>query len=85
MTPNRRLRRDEASAYLFEKHGIEHKPGTLAKLAVTGGGPAFRKAGRYPIYEPDDLDAYAATKVSEKATSTSQLRSGAERRAGRAA
>ena len=32
---------------------------TLAKYACIGGGPAFRKAGKFPIYSRDDLDAWA--------------------------
>ena len=35
------LPRGGASRYLRETWGIERKPSTLAKLAVTGGGPQF--------------------------------------------
>ena len=34
-----RLRRRDVPSYLHAKHGIETAPATLAKLAVTGGGP----------------------------------------------
>jgi hypothetical protein len=66
MSTSRPLRRVEASIYLKEMHGVEHSPKTLAKLAVVGGGPSFRLMGRFPIYEPDDLDAYVQSRLSEK-------------------
>ena len=47
----RRLRRDQAAAYIREKHGIPCSPRTLAKKACIGGGPPFRKANRVPLYE----------------------------------
>ena len=52
-------------------------PRTLAKCAVTGGGPPYRKAGRYPLYHPDDLDGWVGGKLSDPVTSTSALVSGA--------
>ena len=70
----RPLRRAEAAAYLLEKHGIQRKPATLAKLAVIGGGPVFRRAGRVPLYSPADLDEFAASITSEPVRSTSELR-----------
>ena len=77
----RPLRRNEASDYLLDRWGISRKPATLAKLACVGGGPRFRVAGRTPIYETDDLDAFAASITSPPVGSTSELR---ERRAERA-
>ena len=72
LTSSRRpLRRSEASAYLKEQHGIDRKPSTLAKLAVVGGSPPFRHAGRFPIYAPDDLDKWALSILSPKKLSTS--------------
>jgi hypothetical protein len=70
-TDTRYLRRREASAYLRERHGINRAPATLAKLAVTGGGPKFRHVGRIPIYPVEELDAYAAAITSPLRTSTS--------------
>src|SRR5437588_7323355 len=67
-------RRAAASTYLWEEWGIERAVGTLAKLAVTGGGPRFRKAGRVPLYDPADLDAWACDLLGEPVTSTSELR-----------
>jgi hypothetical protein len=71
----RPLRRTEASEYLRERHGIDHSPGYLAKLAVTGGGPRFHKVKRTPIYTLDYLDEYAAAVTSPPVRSTSEWRS----------
>ena len=67
-------RRAAASVYLRESWGVERAPGTLAKLAVVGGGPRFRKAGRIPLYAPADLDAWASGLLGEAVASTSELR-----------
>ncbi len=83
MVPNRRLCRSEASTYLLEQHGIRRAVGTLAKLAVIGGGPRFRVAGRIPIYEPPDLDDWAESILSPLVNSTSELREHRAKRAGR--
>jgi hypothetical protein len=73
MEYHRPLRRTEASTYLLDRHGISRTPATLAKLAVTGGGPPFRKANRIPIYSQADLDQWAASITSPKIRSTSEL------------
>ena len=70
------LRRGAASAYLLERWGFERPPAALAKLAVTGGGPRFRKAGRWPLYDPDDLDAWARDLIGEPRASTAEHRAG---------
>ena len=46
------LRRSDAASYITERYGFPCSRQWLAKLAVIGGGPMFRKAGRYPIYQP---------------------------------
>ena len=74
MESNSRLRRAEASEYLRDQHGINHSPGYLAKLAVTGGGPRFYKVRQTPIYTPSLLDEYAAEVTSPTVRSTSELR-----------
>jgi hypothetical protein len=66
-------RRAAASAYLRDRWGVERAPGTLAKLAVVGGGPRFRKAGRIPLYAPADLDAWASALLGKAVASTSEL------------
>lgn len=73
MPNNRPLRRAEAARYLDEVHGVGRSPQTLAKYAVTGGGPLFRRAGRVPLYMPADLDAWVASITSPPVRSTSEL------------
>lgn len=78
MTDNSRqerlLRRAEASTYLRETWNIPHSPETLAKLAVSGSGPEYRKAGRTPLYPQDGLDSYALARLSRRVRSTAELR-----------
>jgi hypothetical protein len=71
--PRRLLRRVEAAAYLSEHWGYPCSPRTLAKYAVTGGGPRFRKASRFPLYHPDELDSWIRAKLSRPVSSTSEL------------
>lgn len=66
-----RLRRAEAPAYLAEKFGVTIAVRTLAKLAVLGGGPAFRRFGRIPLYDIAELDRWALERLSEPMSSTS--------------
>ena len=47
----RYMTRAEAAKYITD-NWFPHSPKTLAKLAVIGGGPVFRKAGRVPIICP---------------------------------
>lgn len=64
--PKKPLRtRASAVDYLRENWGINRSTATLAKLASVGGGPKFRKAGRTPLYSEPDLDAWAASLLSE--------------------
>ena len=69
----RKLRRREASRYLQERYGISAKPATLAKYATLGGGPIFRRAGRFPVYDMQDLDDWAESRLSPPVRSTSEL------------
>ena len=69
----RYLRRVDAARYVIAKWGIPCSPRWLAKLAVTGGGPVYRKAGRFPIYAPEDLDAWAQMRIGKPRRSTSVL------------
>jgi hypothetical protein len=68
------LRRREAGQYLKDKYGF-CSDRALGKLATTGGGPEFRKAGPFPrspvIYERRALDAWALGKLSAPFESTS--------------
>ena len=65
------LRRKQAADYISRIWGIPTSPRTLAKLAVIGGGPPFRKAGRWPMYEPADLDSWVERRLGPKQNSTS--------------
>ena len=65
------LRRSAASAYLEQNWGIKRATATLAKSAVYGGGPPFYRAGRWPLYAPDDLDRWAAELIGRPIASTS--------------
>lgn len=73
MEPNRYLRRKAASKYLLEIHGVVRAPSTLAKYAVLGGGPIFRRIGRDPVYTPGHLDEWVASKLSGPMRSTSDV------------
>jgi hypothetical protein len=75
MTACRYLRRQEASKYLAAVWGICRSPNTLAKLAVIGGGPIFRRAGRVPLYSAEDLDNWVASRLSPPMRSTSDVAS----------
>jgi hypothetical protein len=65
------MRRKVASEYLLEEHGVSLSPATLAKLAVIGGGPSFRKDGPFPLYERPALDTFAIVRLGPLRTSTS--------------
>ena len=75
MRTHRFLRRKAASQYLEETWGVNRVPSTLAKYAVIGGGPTFRRAGRVPLYSADDLDEWVASKLSAPMRSTSDTAS----------
>jgi hypothetical protein len=70
-----RIRRDAAD-YLTEKFGAPISEGTLAKLAVRGGGPPYRMAGHVAIYEQDDLDAFGNARMGPKVLSSSDVNRG---------
>lgn len=67
------LRRKDAAQYLIERYG-HGSPRTLAKLAVIGGGPMFRRFGRIVVYDPADLDKWAQSRLSQPMASTSDVR-----------
>jgi excisionase family DNA binding protein len=57
------LNTDQAAHYV----GLSRR--TLEKMRTAGGGPRFRKHGRYVRYHIDDLDEWSAERVK---TSTSE-------------
>jgi hypothetical protein len=65
------LRRRDAANYLKGRYGWGSWQ-TLAKLAITGGGPNFHKFGRAVLYNPIELDNWARRKISGPRQSTSQ-------------
>jgi hypothetical protein len=69
--PKHFLGRADAAIYVTDRYGFPCSRQWLAKLAVVGGGPVFRKAGRYPIYKPDDLDRWAQARIGPVQHSTS--------------
>lgn len=68
------FRRHKAAEYLLDRYGA-YTTETLAKLASVGGGPRFRKIGRFPVYTRDDLDAWAHARMSPPVSSTAELSS----------
>jgi hypothetical protein len=71
--PARPLRRSEAATYIRDRWGYPCSRATLAKLAVVGSGPVFRRAGRFPIYDPLELDKWVRARVSRPVRSTAEL------------
>jgi hypothetical protein len=71
MSSPKYLRRKPAAQYLREHWGLPCSHNTLAKLAVIGGGPMYRRAGRIPLYSIEDLDRYAEEKLGKQVCSTS--------------
>jgi hypothetical protein len=63
------LRRKDAAQYLRDKFGWGSWQ-TLAKLAVTGDGPFFRKFGRAVLYDPKDIDDWAMGRLGAQTRST---------------
>jgi hypothetical protein len=57
----------------MQNWGVNCAHGTLAKYAVIGGGPVFRRIGRVPLYSTDDLDAWVQSRLSGPMRSTSDV------------
>lgn len=72
MSESTYLRRNQATEYLRERVGY-FGDDMLAYLACKGGGPMFRKFGRYPMYTREDLDAWLEERMSRPVRSTSEL------------
>lgn len=73
MTTPKFLRRADAALHVRETWGVPCSAKWLAKLAVIGGGPVYRKAGRTPIYAISDLDLWAEARISAPRRSTSDV------------
>lgn len=57
------MRRKDAANYLKSRYGVGSSR-TLAKLAVTGGGPIMTKIGGAACYLKDDLDDWARSRMT---------------------
>lgn len=75
MTLPRYRRRDEAAEYVKSRWGQPCSRSLLAHLAMSGDGPVFRYAGRFPVYTETDLDDWARGRIGEPRRSTSDARS----------
>ncbi|WP_374571960.1 helix-turn-helix domain-containing protein [Phenylobacterium sp.] len=64
------LTRVEAARFLKSTLGYPISTSSLAKLAVTGGGPPFKSFGRRVLYAPEELEAWAYAR-SRRRRSTS--------------
>ena len=56
------LAREPDKTFLNTKEAADFlglKPNTLEKMRVYGGGPEYRKHGRYVRYHIDDLNAWS--------------------------
>jgi len=62
--PARLLRRADAAEYVRTRYGFPCSKQWLAKLVTTGGGPVYMKAGKFPVYAVEDLDAWAQARLS---------------------
>jgi hypothetical protein len=68
------LRRDDAAAYVRQKHKIGCTAGYLAKLASVGGGPVFHRLhNRWAVYTEEDLDSWALSRISGPMRKASDL------------
>lgn len=76
MSPQRRLRRSEASEYINKAWGLSYKANTLAKLATIGGGPPYELFGRWPVYLEAELDKWVEDRLSDLQSSTSDKKRG---------
>jgi hypothetical protein len=69
-----RLTRHHVPAYLLNRWGLRCSHSTLARLAVNGGAPAFRKTGRDVYYDISALDAWAQQKLGPAAETAAEHR-----------
>jgi hypothetical protein len=69
--PETLLRRGDA-AHALREAGFPIARATLATLASRGGGPAYRRFGRVPLYKWSDLLYWAQSRLSAPMRSTSE-------------
>lgn len=61
------LDRSQAAAYCRAR-GLRLSKATLEKWAQRGAGPTVRKFGRWPVYSPQELDAWIASRLAQPKT-----------------
>jgi len=66
------LTRRQAAEYLTSK-GFPVSWKYFQKLATVGGGPIYQRFGNHALYTPENLDAWAAARLSEPRSSTSEV------------
>src|SRR5215217_1806387 len=71
----RLLRRAEAAKHVRERHNIPCEPSSLRTLAHNGKGPPFKKVGRFPLYDPHDIDAWVLAFEPEGSVNIGAVRS----------
>jgi hypothetical protein len=76
-------RRKPAAKFIRDKYAQPVTDSLLAKLAIYGGGPPFRKIGGEAIYEEGDLDLWAKGRIGPKVHSTAELTVGRTKSKGR--
>jgi len=62
------LRRQQASQYLLEVHGLRFAWTTLAKFSCRGVGPEVVYVNDIPFYRPAGLDVWARATISKPTT-----------------
>jgi hypothetical protein len=71
--PTDLMSRKDAAAYVRQRWGRPCTSPMLAKAAVRGDGPAFRKIGtRWVVYAKADLDRWVLSAMSEPVYSTAE-------------
>lgn len=68
----RKLRGSKAAAEFLAEHGYPVAATTLDTMVSRGGGPAYRKWGKYRLYEESDLLVWAEARAGVKRSSSSQ-------------
>lgn len=74
------LNRSNASKYLLDEWLLRRGSGYLQQIASAGRdrqgniGPAFRMAGRFPVYRTRDLDEYAKRVLGPLVNSNAEYR-----------
>jgi hypothetical protein len=67
------LRNRGQAVEFINRRGVPMTPSHLAKLRVTGNGPAFRKFGRVVRYAEGDLLQWIEDRLTPLVRSTSEL------------